>query len=167
MRVPTRKVGNLPHVPVDHNITEQKYKELERELKKLKEKSHPQTVAEVKRLAEFGDFSENAAYGLAKGRLRWINQRILDLEQKIMRAVIIKKNTHNKKTVQLGSTVTIEIAGQLKKYLILGASETNPGKGIISHLSPIGSALMGSVVGEEINLNIAGKNVSCKVLKIE
>jgi transcription elongation factor GreA len=166
MRVPIRKAANLPHVQVDHNITEAKYRTLERELKNITENLRPKTITEVKRLAEFGDFSENAAYALAKGRLRWLNQRILDLENEINHAVIIRPNKE-KKTVQLGSSVTVAVAGKQKKYLVLGSAETNPGQGVISHHSPIGSVLMGCKVGDVVSFKLANKDVSCEIINIE
>ena len=154
MRVPIRKPGKYTHLKPDPHLTEEKFNELKNKLARLK-KSQPVAAAEVARLAEMGDFSENAAYQMAKGHLRGINQRILELEDHLHRALIIKpmKNTQ---TVQLGHRVTIETAGKQKTYLVLGSSETNPGEGIISRNSPIGSALMGHQVGGKVK-----KKMSC------
>lgn len=165
MRVPIRKPGKYTHLKPDPHLTEDKLSELKNKLARLK-KSHPAAAAEVARLAEMGDFSENVAYQMAKGHLRGINQRILELEDYLNHAVIIKplKNTE---TVQLGHRVTIETAGQQKSYLILGSSETDPGKGIISHNSPIGSALMGRKVGDKVKIQRANKEIECEIIKIE
>src|SRR3989338_2223242 len=165
MRVPIRKPGKYTHLKPDPHLTEEKFNELKNKLARLK-KSQPVAAAEVARLAEMGDFSENAAYQIAKGHLRGINQRILELEDHLHRALIIKpmKNTQ---TVQLGHRVTIETAGKQKTYLVLGSSETNPSEGIISCNSPIGSALMGHQVGDKVKIQPADKGIECRIIKIE
>jgi len=61
MRTPQRKPGKYIHIKPDPHITEEKFIELKNKLEKMK-KRHPGLASEVKRLAEMGDFSENAAY---------------------------------------------------------------------------------------------------------
>jgi len=178
MQIPKRKPGKYAHVKKDPHITKVKFDEIKKKLEKLKD-SHPVAVEEVRRLAELGDFSENAAYQMAKGRLRGINQRILELEDQINYAVIIEPNK-NSGVVQLGSTIIIDVNGREQSYQILGSSEASPVKGIISQNSPIGSALMGHRVGDEVELQHlpasatpkalqAGKNkiIKCKIIKIK
>ena len=166
MRVPIRKPGKYTHARPDFRLTKEKFDELTRKLEKLKKVSLPQTSKEVMRLAEMGDFSENAAYQMAKGRLRGINQRILELEDQLNHAEIIKADT-NTDIVQLGHRVTIEMDGDERTYLILGSSETDPKQGIISYSSPIGMALMGRSVGDSIKIKLADKEKECKIVKIE
>ncbi len=161
MQTPIRKSGKYTHIKPDPHITQDRLDELKDKLKHLKE-SQPQAIKEMKRLAEMGDFSENAAYALAKGRLRAINQKVLELEEQIKNAVPIIP-TRKTDEVRLGSRVTVEIGGQPITYLILGPSETNPAQGIISHKSPIGAALMGRRVGDSITLRAS----ACRILNIE
>jgi len=165
MQIPKRKAGQYAHLKPDPNLTENKYNELKEKLAKLK-RTHPLAAAEVKRLAEMGDFSDNAAYSIAKGRLRGINQRIVELEDHLKRAVIIRPE-ENTGTVMLGNHVTLEIAGKQKKYQILGSSETNPQAGIISHRSALGSALMGRRVGDKVKIKTIDKEVEYTLIKIE
>ena len=146
-------------------MTEEKFNEIKNELARLKQ-SQPAAISEVKRLAELGDFSENAAYQIAKGRLRGINQKILDMEEHLKRAVIIEP-VKNSATVQLGSRVTVEVEGQQKTFLILGSSETDPSQGVISHHSPIGAALLGQPVGRSVTVKLKDKEVEYKIIKIE
>ena len=119
MRTPTRKPGIYAGLKADQNITAAKFQELTAKLERLKTVNQPRTIKEVKLLAQDGDFSENAAYQIAKGRLRGINQRIIDITDHLKRAVIIehKKNTDR---VQLGHQVTVEVNGKEKTFLILG-----------------------------------------------
>lgn len=165
MQLPFRKPGKYTHLKPDQNLTEAKYDDLKNKLERLKF-NRPGAANEVKRLAEFGDFSENAEYQIAKGRLRGINQGILEIEDHLRRAVIIKPNK-NSGVVQLGSSVTIETAGQIKTYLILGSTEASPGRGIISSRSPIGSALIGKKIGDQIKIKLTDKVVEYEIIKIE
>lgn len=164
MRVPTRRSEKYPRPKPDPHLTEGKFNELKNKLEKLK-KSRPYAIEEVKRLALMGDFSENFAYQMAKGRLRSINQRILEIEDHLNRAIIIKP-VKNLETVQLGTKVTIEVFGRQETYLILGSSETNPSEGIISHNSPVGSALIGHKVGNVVKIKLVNKEIEYKIIKI-
>lgn len=164
MRVPIRKPGKYTHLKPDNNLTKAKLDELKNKLARLK-KSQPEAANEVNRLAQLGDLSENAAYQIAKGRLRSINQRILDLGNHINSAVIIEP-TGNTGVVALGSNVTIFINDKQATYLILGSSEADPGKNIISHNSPIGSALMGHMAGDEVEVEQGNKTIKCEIIKV-
>ena len=165
MRTPIRKPGKYTHNQLDPYITGDKFKELKINLDRLKKKQLP-AKQEVERLALHGDFSENAAYQVAKGRLRGINQGIHDIE-KYLKKVIIIKPSKNKNIVQLGSIVTIEMNRKEKTYTILGSTETNPSKGIISHNSPIGLALMNKGVGDIVEIKIANKKIKYKIINID
>ena len=166
MQIPYRKPGKFSQMKIDPLVTEKKYQELNAKLEKLKNMSQPQAAAEVARLAELGDFSENAEYQIAKGRLRGINNSILRLEHQLHQAIIIRplKQTD---TVKIGHTVTVERNGKQNTYQLLGSSETDPQKGIISHNSPLGGALMGRMVGEIIAVKLADKEVDYKIVKIK
>lgn len=164
MRLPTRKSEKQNLQPVDLNITREKYDELVSLRARLK-KNRPKLAEEVKRLAEMGDFSENAAYQISKGRLRGLNRRLDETEYMINHAVIIKHA--NNGTAQLGHTVTVEVNGKQKIYQILGSNETDPARGIISHNSPLGAALLGRRAGERVQLRLNGKIVEYKIINIE
>lgn len=151
-------------VPFDPHLTQAKYDELARKLDRMK-KSVPALAQEVMLHAQNGDFSENAPYQIAKAKLRGVNQRILELGQQINRAVIIKEDGNND-IVRLGNKVTIEINSQEKTYQILGSAETKPEKGVISHNSPLGSALMGRRAGEIVKVQLNKKQAEYKIIKI-
>jgi len=166
MQVPYRKPGKDSLIKADPFLTRAKFNELEKKLDRLKNISRPQAAAEVSRMAQMGDFSENTGYQYAKGRLRGINHAILDIENQLKNAKIIEPATDTN-TVQTGHTVTIESNGKQKTYQILGSTETNPRKGIISHNSPIGSALIGSSVGDKVEIKLADKTVAYKIISIK
>jgi len=166
MRVPYRKPGKFSQLKPDHLLTQDKVDELKAKLEKLKKFSQPRATAEVSRLAELGDFSENAEYQLAKGRLRGINYEILRLNAQLNQAEVITRPLQAD-TVQVGHTVTVEVDHKQKTYQILGSVETNPHKGIISHNSPLGAALMDHAVGDTVHVKLADREVEYKILKIE
>ena len=116
MRIPSRKPGKYADLHRDPNMTQAKFDELTSQLGKLLQ-ARPPAANEVKRLAEMGDFSENAAYQLAKGRLRGLNQRIMEIEDHLKHSEIIYPATSG--IIQLGSTVTIEQAGNQQTFQIL------------------------------------------------
>lgn len=165
MRVPIRKGDKYLKQKPDPHITVEKKQELERSLLKLKA-IHPKVSEEVKRLAMDGDFSENAAYQIAKGKIRGINQAILEIEDHLNRAIIIESPKSAEK-VQIGHKVTIFGENKEKTYLILGSSESSPASGVISHNSPLGQALLGARVGDKVVVRVVKKEVEYKVIKIE
>jgi transcription elongation factor GreA len=164
MRVPIRKPGKYTHDKKDPHITQDRFNALKTDLERIKKVVQPRLRAEVERLALFGDFSENAEYQIAKGRLRGINRRIDEIEDLLKRAVIIRPKKGG--AVGLGSTITVESSGKTRTYRILGSTETDPQRGIISHNSPIGSALMGKREGEEVTVRLADKIVKYKIVEI-
>lgn len=165
MQVPIRKGGKFTGLKADPQITEEKYQELKANLNKLVKYKRPQAIEEVTRLALMGDFSENAAYQIAKGRLRGINQRILEIEDHLKRAIIIKPQA-GLGLVQVGSRVIVEANGREKEFLILGSAETDPAAGVISRNSPIGLALLGHREGEIVPVKLADRAVNYKIVKV-
>ena len=166
MRTLNRKSEKDNQKPFDPFLSSEKLLEIENRLKKLKEVSRPRVAQEVSRLAELGDFSENVEYQLAKGQLRRINAKILILENQLRQAEVIKIPKQFN-TVQIGHKVVVEVNSQQKNIQILGSSEANPAKGIISHSSPMGSALLGCRVGDVIKIKPVDKEVEYKIIEIK
>ncbi len=163
MQLPKRKPGKYTNLPNDPIMTGHKFAELKKEVAQLRAKQ-PHAAKEVARLAELGDFSENVEYQLAKRKLRGINNAILKIEHQLNAAQIIEPDASG--VVKVGNTVTIEADGKEKIYTILGSSETDPTKNIISYTSPLGSALIGKKVGEPILLKMNDSSKSLVVKKI-
>ena len=165
MQIPKRKAGKFANIPTDYNITKKKFDILKTRLKSLKNKQ-PEAIKDVERLALMGDFSENAAYQIAKGRLRSINYRIDEIEDFLKHAKIITPSSSTD-IVQLGSIVTIENAKKQFVFQILGSSETDPAKGVISQNSPLGKALMGRRIREQIEIIQNNKTIKYEIVKIK
>jgi len=172
MQVPKRKSEKYTNIAVDPHMTQEKFMDLKNNLDRML-KARPLLAKDVQFYAANGDFSENAEYQIAKGKLRGLNRRIDETKDLINKADIIKPTTKFD-TVQLGSTVTIEIEGPAdsagkkeKTYKILGSSETRPEQGIVSHQSPIGAALMGKRVNEEVLVKTKNREIKYRVISIE
>lgn len=164
MQIPYRKPGEFTNMTPDPHVTQAKFDELTQKLKKL-QAALPNAISELQRLAEMGDFSENAAYQMAKGRVRSLNDKIWQIEEHLKQAIIIAPGK-NSNIVQLGSTVTVLVDGKEKVYQLLGSSEVNLSKGIISNHSPVGSALMGKQVGEKFKIKLGDKEVEAQIISI-
>lgn len=165
MRVPTRR-GDYRKPKEDPYLTEDKFVELKNRLERLKKHTRLRLMKEVATHAENGDFSANAAYQIAKGKLRGVNQAIIEIEEHLKQAILINTKQAGA-CVKLGSRVTVELDGKVKTYLILGSSEVNLSKNIISHNSPIGSALLNKKVGESVMVNLKDKILVCKIIKLD
>lgn len=166
MQTPQRKPRKIKPCHLDRNITQKKYDHLKAKLEKSIKIIRPKMITNMQRLAEMGDFSENAGYQIAKWRLRALNYRIVEMENSLKEAIIINTNTNNDE-IQLGSTVILSLNNKEITFQILGSSETNPDKNIISHKSPLGSALLGKSVGDEIELIVAENIVKYKIVNIK
>lgn len=166
MQIPYRKPGKYTNLVQDPHITKERAVEIEKKLKRLKDFVRPKLAAEVAQQAEGGDFSENAGYQAAKGRLRTINQKILNYQSQLRRAIIIEPPKKSD-TVELGHKVTIKNGPTQKTYTILGSMETNPGLGVISQSSPLGAKLLGRRVGDIVKLKVKDQETEYKIVKIE
>lgn len=165
MRVPIRKSEKYTHLAVDPHMTREKFDELAAKLERMK-RSRPGLAKEVARLAENGDFSENAEYQIAKGKLRGLNRAMEEITSHLNQAIIIKTGSPEG-LVRMGSAVTVESGGSQKTFRILGSSETKPESGIISHQSPIGAALIGKRVGEEVVIKTKKGETTYRVVAVE
>ncbi|HLC64210.1 MAG TPA: GreA/GreB family elongation factor [Patescibacteria group bacterium] len=164
MQIPFRKPGEFTRITSDPHITQKKHDELSDKLKRLKE-SLPKAIQELQRLAEMGDFSENAAYQMAKGKVRGINDWILNITEQLKAAIIIKPGK-NKQEVQLGSRVRVKLNGRENTYQILGSAEIDLSKNVISHNSPLGASLMGKRAGDSFAFQ-AGGEITGEIIKVE
>ena len=131
------------------NITAAGRKDLEKELEALKAR-RPELAEKIATARSYGDLSENEDYSAARGEQKVVEGRILEIEDILLHAKIIK--TGKKEKVAMGSTVTLESDGKKNTYTLVGAVEANPLEGKISNESPIGVAIFGKKVGEEVKL---------------
>ena len=128
------------------SITEEGRKDLEQELEQLIAR-RPEIAEKIALARSYGDLSENEDYSAARGEQKVVEGRILEIQDILLHAKIIKGG--KKQKVAMGSIVSLESAGKTSQYTLVGAVEANPLEGKISDESPIGKAILGKKVGEE------------------
>ncbi len=140
-------------------ITPEGYRKLQEELKRLITVERPDVIEMIAHARSLGDLSENAEYDTAKERQGFIEARIKELESKLARAdVIDPTKLTNKDRVVFGVRVTLEDAdsGVTVTYQLVGPDESEPERGMISITSPIGRALVGRGLDDEVQVNAPG-----------
>ena len=142
------------------NLTAAGYAELEKELAELIAQ-RPAIAERIATARAFGDLSENQEYTYARAEQKDVENRIIELEDIIKNAKIIK--APKKDTIAIGSTVVIDMGGKEFTYTMVGPVEANPLEGKISHESPIGKELLGRKSSETFDFN--GKKVTVKSIK--
>ncbi len=131
----------------------QGYRQIEEELKRVKAE-RPQIVEAIKEARAHGDLSENAEYHAAKERQGQIEAQIADLEDRLSRALVIDPTTLSGDKVVFGATVSLIDEDEKKiRYQLVGQQEADARVGRISYNSPLGRALIGRQVGEEVEVS--------------
>jgi len=148
-------------------LTAEGAEELQRELDRLITVRRPELAAKLTEAVAQGDLKENADYHDAKEQLAFVEGRIQYLEN-VLRSATIIANDGATDVVSVGSKVTIVEDGtdDEEVYSIVGAAEANPSEGKISHLSPIGSALIGAKKGDKVRVATPSGQIIFKVKKI-
>ena len=137
------------------------------DLKRLKEE-RPQIVDAIEEARAHGDLSENAEYHAAKERQGQIEASIADIEDKLSRAQIIDPKEMSGDKVVFGATVTLlDEDDKPITYQIVGQTEADANKGRISYNSPLGRALIGRKVDDEIEVSVPAGDRYYLVSKIE
>lgn len=147
-------------------LTLQGLEKVKTELNYLKKIKRAQVTERIKNAREFGDLAENAEYDAAMDEQAMVENRIVELEEALRNAKVIVKETNNEFVV-IGSTVKIEMEGEIDEFTIVGRVEANPAKKRISNESPVGASLLGAKVGEEVDVTTPIVKYKCKVLEIK
>ena len=145
-------------------MTQTGLEKLKDELAELKTQNRPSVIARIKAARELGDLSENADYQDAREEQAFIEGRIQELEAMIKGAEVA--HSGKKGEVALGSKVTVAVASASYDFTIVGPNESDPSSGMISHESPIGSALMGHGAGDRVGVKTPDGVVEYKITKI-
>jgi len=134
-------------------ITPNGMKRLLDEVRQLWDVERPKVVDEVHQAALQGDRSENAEYIYGKKRLREIDRRLEFLNRRIESAKVIDPARQHGDSIMFGATVVVEDEdGVEKTYHIVGEDEADPNRKRISHLSPIGKALLSKKSGNYVEV---------------
>lgn len=144
------------------------HEKLEAELKHLKHNERPAIIKAIEEARAHGDLSENAEYHAAKERQGMVESRLQDLEAKISLADVIDPTALTGDRVLFGVTVTVaDEEDKQATYQIVGVDEVDVNAGKISYSSPIGRALIGRGVGDEIEVKTPRGEAYYEIIKVE
>jgi transcription elongation factor GreA len=149
-------------------ITREGHHQLQKELDNLKKVVRPQVIKAIEEARAHGDLSENAEYDAAKEKQAFTEKKIHEIEQRLAACEIIDACNFPTDKVGFGSVVTLENhnnGGQVT-YQIVGPDESDIPSGKISIVSPLGKALLGKEVDDEVAVQTPGGLKNYTVLKI-
>ena len=150
-------------------LTYEGLQKLEAELEDLKVNKRREVAEKIKEAREQGDLSENAEYDAAKDEQRDIEARIEEIEKILKNVEVVGADDIDDKKINVGCHIKIydfEYDEELE-FSIVGSTQTNSLKGLISNESPLGRALIGKEVGEEVEVEMGDTVSKYKVLEIK
>ena len=153
----------------DATMTRSGYDRLSAELVELRSERRAEVARQLEEARSFGDLSENAEYAAAKEEQSKLEARILQLEMQLSKAKILDEDKLDTKRVSMGLTVTLkEMTSPPKSYTynIVGSEEVDPRTHSISQKSPVGQAIIGKSVGDEVHVNTRKGMRHLKITKI-
>lgn len=146
-----------------YQITEAGKEALQAEMDELKGR-RGDIADKIANARDFGDLSENAEYDSAREEQGMVESRIAEIEDIILNADIIKATKSTK--VVLGSNVELKVGTKTVKYALVGPVEADPLSGRISNESPIGVALMGKKVGDNVTITTPKGEIVYEIIAV-
>jgi len=149
-------------------ITRQGYRDLMKELSRLKREDRIQAMKAIEEARSHGDLTENAEYDAAKEKQAFIERKIYDIESRLTHSEIIETKNLSTDRVVFGSVVFLENldTGERVQYQLVGPDESDVKQGKISSNSPVGRALIGKKVNDEVSVQAPGGMRNFQVVRI-
>lgn len=154
----------------DVYLTKEGKKEQEELLAYLKTVKRTEVAEHLKAAREYGDLSENSEYDAARAEQGRLETKIALIEETLRTAKIISSSGAKKGVIAVGSSVKVLDVDfdEESTYKLVGTLESNPDEGLISNESPIGKALLGKKVGDEVSVQTPdGGAFMLKILEVE
>jgi transcription elongation factor GreA len=144
------------------------YEKLQTEVRHLKMVERPSVIEAIEVARGHGDLSENAEYHAAKERQGQVEAQIADIEDRLSRAMVIDPTTLSGDKVVFGATVhLLDEDDKPVVYQIVGQTEADARVGRISYNSPLGRALIGRTIGEEVEVTTPSGDRYYSIEKVE
>ena len=142
---------------------------LEDELENLKVVRRKEVAVKIREAREQGDLSENAEYDAAKDEQRDIETRIEEIEKILKNAEVVVEDEVDLDKISVGCVVVLydKECEEEVEYKIVGSTEANSLSGKISNESPLGKALLGKAVGDDVEVDTQVGVIEYRVLKID
>jgi len=145
-------------------FTKAGYEALQAELASL-QAERPGVILDVQKARELGDLKENGYYQASKGKLRSIDSRLERVNYLLKTGIIIEETATT--GIGIGSTVTLQVGEKEMTYQFVGDLEADPSQKKLSLLSPIGRALEGKEVGQEVTIDLPAGKVVYKIKAVK
>lgn len=141
-------------------LTEEGKTKLETELAELTGPRRDSIAKRLKSAIEMGDLSENADYKAAKEEQSFLEGRIQEIEAILNYSQVVSTDQIKPGVIQIGSKVAVKESGYPPEvYEIVGMKESNPKERKITYESPVGKALIGHKVGDNVKVELPNKVV--------
>ena len=149
-------------------MTQEGYEAAKKELDYLTKVKRAEIVERIQEARSHGDLSENAEYDAARNEQAANEGEVLELDYKLKNAVIIEE-TEDTSVVHIGSTVTVydDDLEEEATYTIMGTTEADAMKNVISNESPVGAALLRHKKGETVTVKAPDGEYKLKIIKIK
>ena len=147
-------------------LTKDGLKKIQDELTELKNTKRPVAIERLSKARSMGDLSENSEYSAAKEELSFIEGRIQELEELLKNAQVIEVNNNNN-SIQIGNIITVQVNNENRQLQIVGEFEADPLNNKISNTSPIGQALIGKKIGDQVEVNVPAGKIIYKIIDIK
>lgn len=150
-------------------VTPEGLKKLQSELEHLTGTRRREIADRIRQAREFGDISENSEYDDAKNEQYLLERRISEIQRRLRTAKVVEPAAENEGGVTLGSRVTLRVVGRgdERVFDIVGANESDPTSGKLSHASPVGRAVLKRRVGETVTVSTPRGATEYEIVNIE
>ncbi len=150
-------------------VTREGFEKLHTELKHLTEVRRREEADRIRQAREFGDISENSEYDDAKNEQYLLERRIGELQRRIRNAKVVDPSEMEGDAVDLGTRVTLRAVGEEEErtFQIVGANESDPTSGKLSHASPVGRAVLKRRVGEKVTVSTPRGATEYEIVNVE
>lgn len=149
-------------------MTPEGYERLKEELERLIKVERPAIIKAIAEARAHGDLSENAEYHAAREKQSFIEGRIQELQAKLSRAEVIDPSKINHNRVAFGAKVRVLDldTDEEKEFHLVGPEEVDVKNGKISVTSPVGKALIGKEVGDQVTIKAPAKTLNYEIISI-
>lgn len=150
-------------------VTQEGLEKLQGELQHLTETRRREVANRIRQAREFGDISENSEYDDAKNEQYMLERRISELQRRLRSARVVDLSEVEANAVDLGTKVTLRRIGkdEERTFEIVGANESDPTSGKLSHSSPVGRAVLKRRVGEKVTVSTPRGATEYEIVNVE
>jgi transcription elongation factor GreA len=150
-------------------ITRDGYDNLKKDLEYLRNTKRPKILTAIEEAREHGDISENAEYEAAKEEYQFLQKKMGEIEGMIANSEIIDVKRNGNGTVGFGGTVFLRNldTDEEVSYRVVGPYESDIQKKTISITSPLGKALLGKNIGDEVTFSAPGGERTYEIIEVD